>query len=141
MHGCRLLSLIVVLGLASSGCQFGNSFFQMDSNSKTPFMGINLLGQNARSRSKEIDLRDGPKHFAAIPEATTQPSSGKVLPVAESVSGSKPMAVKSVASSVKKEKKEPSLLEKLKLKSPEKVPLALTEPGEPIAGGPKEAFR
>jgi hypothetical protein len=137
MHGCRLLSLIVVLGLASSGCQFGNSFFQMDSNSKTPFMGFNLLGQNARSRSKEIDLREGPSQMAALPEATARGSS-PVMPVAEIKPVSKPAVKNAVA---KKDRKEPSLLEKLKLKTPEKVPLALTEPGEPVATGPKETFR
>ena len=43
----RLLVLLASLGL--SGCQVGRTFFQMDSNSRVPFMGLDLLPKRDRS--------------------------------------------------------------------------------------------
>ncbi|MCA9023598.1 MAG: hypothetical protein KDA86_00155 [Planctomycetaceae bacterium] len=43
----RLLVLLASLGL--SGCQVGRTFFQMDSNSRAPFMGLDLLPKRDRS--------------------------------------------------------------------------------------------
>ena len=42
----KLLLLIVLLVCsATSGCAWGHSYFQMDSNSRSPFFGFDLLSR------------------------------------------------------------------------------------------------
>lgn len=44
-----LLSLILLASMGLSGCQIGRTFFQMDSNSSAPFMGLDLLPKRDRT--------------------------------------------------------------------------------------------
>ncbi len=44
-----LLSLVLLASIGLSGCQVGRSFFQMDSNSRVPFMGVDLLPKRDRT--------------------------------------------------------------------------------------------
>ncbi len=39
----RSVLLLGFLAIASSGCELGNSFFHMDSNSPSPFFGFDLI--------------------------------------------------------------------------------------------------
>ena len=49
-----LLTLLAVLLAANSGCQLNRSFFQMDSNSRMPFLGVDLTPRWPR-RSSSVD--------------------------------------------------------------------------------------
>jgi hypothetical protein len=118
MQGCRLLILILASGLAS-GCQLGRTMFQMDSNSRTPFFGFDLLGQNESPKEQDVrassvaDLRNGPKNVNVQTVAETTPP-----------------------------KKKASLLEKLSLKrTPERIPLQLAESEGELPTGPKDEFQ
>ena len=39
----HFLTLLLLMSMSTSGCQVGRTFFQMDSNSPSPFMGVDLL--------------------------------------------------------------------------------------------------
>lgn len=80
MQGCRLLGIVVVLALGS-GCQIGRKTFQIDSNSQTPFFGIDLLGDKsapdaksnlaaARREAKVVAVKDAPPAVAARKDAS-----------------------------------------------------------------------
>ena len=43
------LSLVLLASVGLPGCQVGRSFFQMDSNSRVPFMGVDLLPKRDRT--------------------------------------------------------------------------------------------
>ena len=117
MQGCRLLILILASGLAS-GCQLGRTMFQMDSNSRTPFLGFDLLGQN---ESKEQDVR-----ASSVADLRNGPTNVNVQTVSETTPP----------------KKKTSLLEKLNLKrTPERIPLQLAESEGELPTGPKDEFQ
>lgn len=54
-HVCILWQLIaaLVLSMSTSGCQIGRTFFHMDSNSPSPFMGFDLLPKRDRTSPTE----------------------------------------------------------------------------------------
>ncbi|MBX3443144.1 MAG: hypothetical protein KF774_12130 [Planctomyces sp.] len=130
MHG-RMCGLpVLVLVVACSGCEVGRTMFQMDSNSQSPFFGVDLL-PSRRSASvvppklQESDLRDGP-------------GQGRTLTVSES----EPAPAPRTAAVATSPRREPSLLEKLKLsRGPDHIPLTLSEPSDEPALGPLPAFR
>jgi hypothetical protein len=122
MHGCRQFAAIFVL-LCGSGCEIGRTMFQMDSNSGSPFLGVDLLPS---------------RKTTAVPKRTRQPGAETIPVVNETPGPQKPVKL---ASNSPLPRKEPSLLESLKLKRPERIPLALTPSDEVIAVGPAEEFR
>jgi|EndMetStandDraft_3_1072993.scaffolds.fasta_scaffold649613_1 hypothetical protein len=93
--------------------------FQMDSNS-SPFFGVNLL----------------PKRKTAQMEATARPAVPTALSHLRNGEKKPPVATVSETRST-----EPSLLERLKLKRPERVPLSLGTTDEEAPEGPVEEFR
>ncbi len=121
MHGCRLTGAILLF-CALSGCEIGRTMFQMDSNSGQPYFGVDLL----RARKTAQTARPAPASGSAVvtqvrdlPQTSTAP-------------------VSTVASH---RSLEPSLLERLKLKRPERVALSLAEADDSPLDGPVEEFR
>lgn len=58
-----VLGLLVTLGVAGSGCQHSRSFFQMDSNSRVPFFGMDFTPSWPRRESSVSEvsrLQSGP---------------------------------------------------------------------------------
>jgi len=115
-----LLSLVLLASMGLSGCQVSRSFFQMDSNSRVPFMGVDLLPKRDR----------------------TSPTSGVSRFQNENV-----VAPSSVATSQKApQEQEPSRLSRLLGRAPQPEQLALPTTnmaeGETISmGAPVEDFR
>lgn len=116
MHGCRRLWVVIALALCS-GCEVGRTMFQMDSNSGSPFMGIDLLPSR-----KTSSIRRAPQQ--------------ETLPV-KNATAQTPVQLADAAPV----RKEASLLESLKLKRPDKIPLAMTPPDGEVNAGPREEFR
>jgi hypothetical protein len=114
MHGFRSIWLMVGIALFS-GCEVGRTMFQMDSNSGSPFMGIDLLPARKTSASQ----REKPESQSVVSNTESTPAirTAEQAPVTRS---------------------EPSLLESLKLKRPDRIPLALSAPDETVATGPTE---
>ncbi len=48
-----LLAITLLVSMGMSGCQVGRTFFQMDSNTPVPFMGVDLLPKRDRSSPTE----------------------------------------------------------------------------------------
>jgi hypothetical protein len=119
MHGCKQIAAVIAL-LSLSGCEIGSTMFQMDSNSGSPFMGVNLLP--SRKTTAIPKKRDG----QTIPVKNDAPEPKKSVKLA-----SNPPAPR----------KEPSLLESLKLKRPDRIPLSMTASDEAVNVGPTEDFR
>lgn len=114
---------VIVSLLFGSGCEIGRTMFQMDSNSGSPFLGVDLLPS---------------RKTTAAPKKKSEPNA-EIVPVAENTPG--PQKPVKLASNPPAPRKEPSLLESLKLKRPERIPLALTPSDEVISIGPTEEFR
>ncbi len=54
--GPHTVCLLALLALAAfSGCQFNRSFFQMDSNSRVPFFGFDLLPRKQSSSPPSVN--------------------------------------------------------------------------------------
>ena len=120
MHGCRLCGAIVVLCLLS-GCEVGRTMFQMDSNSGQPFFGVDLL----RSKSAHMARPVSPGSTAVVTQVRDLPKNSSAM----------------VATVAATKANEPSLLERLKLKRPERVSLSLSEADAEAVEGPVEEFR
>lgn len=76
----RILTLIVVglLALPSSGCQMGRKWFQMDSNSQTPYFGLELTPRSTSlvvpsTKSEGAPRVDG-KAFADLTKGQSSPT-------------------------------------------------------------------
>jgi hypothetical protein len=89
-HTARRLLLAAAL-LITSGCQLNRSFFQMDSNSRVPFFGVDLAPSLPR-RSSSVDgvsrLQSATAHRSqplVEPEQTSPPPQSLALPLSESV--------------------------------------------------------
>jgi len=107
--------------LFGSGCEIGRTMFQMDSNSGSPFLGVDLL-PSRKTTALPKNQRD----------AETTPVANEAPQPKQSVK---------LASTPPAPRKEPSLLESLKLKRPERIPLAMTPSEGEITVGPTEEFR
>jgi len=77
----RIHALVVagLLALPSSGCQMGRKWFQMDSNSQTPYFGLELTPRSTSlvvpSTKTEGAPRVDGKAFADLTKGQSSPSS------------------------------------------------------------------
>lgn len=76
---CRLrltrIGLCLVLVFIGSGCQVGHSWFQMDSNSSTPFFGLDLTPRYKTTQLTPPDDEITPDGRSPIRTAAHRPQS------------------------------------------------------------------